>query len=180
MRIDDCALRIFPLTRMPEMWVAGAPKKDSKAGGKLFLGLPRGSWYILLNCVIYGFTSRLDKVAIKSAGKTLYYAYGRLLMAATTLGGSVAAGGMTMREIKKFSAPSVMWLIAAICISDAIYMLSLYQAFAWISPVYVTAIKRGGGILLSSLLGVVLFSESMAGRMGPILTICSGVTFLCL
>ena len=32
-----------------------------------------------------------------------------------------------------------------------------YQAFAWISPVYVTAIKRGGGILLSSLLGVVLF-----------------------
>ena len=29
---------------------------------------------------------------------------------------------------------------------------------------YVTAIKRGGGILLSSLLGVVLFSESLAGN----------------
>ncbi len=43
--------------------------------------LPLGSWFILLNCVIYGFTSRLDKLAIKSAGKTLYYAYGRLLMA---------------------------------------------------------------------------------------------------
>ena len=40
------------------------------------------------------------------------------------------------------------------------------QAFAWISPVYVTAIKRGGGILLSSLLGVVLFSESLAGARG--------------
>lgn len=160
---------------------SGAPKKVSnKASEKLFFGLPRGSWYILLNCVIYGFTSRLDKVAIKSAGKTLYYAYGRLLMAATTLGGSVASGGMTMREINKFKTPAVMSLIAAICVSDAIYMLSLYQAFAWISPVYVTAIKRGGGILLSSLLGVMLFNESMAGRFGPIVTICFGVTFLCL
>lgn len=160
---------------------SAAPKKSSnKPSEKLFLGLPRGSWYILLNCVIYGFTSRLDKVAIKSAGKTLYYAYGRLLMAATTLGGSIASGGMTAREFNKFKTPEVMSLICAICISDAIYMLSLYQAFAWISPVYVTAIKRGGGILLSSLLGVVLFSESMAGRFGPILTICFGVTFLCL
>lgn len=161
---------------------AGSGKKATtgQVASKLFLGLPRGSWYILLNCVIYGFTSRLDKVAIKSAGKTLYYAYGRLLMAATTLGGSVASGGMTRREISKFTTPQVMTLIGAICVSDAVYMLSLYQAFAWISPVYVTAIKRGGGILLSSLLGVVLFSESMAGRFGPILTICCGVTFLCL
>ena len=38
------------------------------------------------------------------------------------------------------------------------------QAFAWISPVYVTAIKRGGGILLSSLLGVVLFGETLKGE----------------
>jgi hypothetical protein len=57
---------------------------------------------------------------------------------------------------------------------------TLAQAFAWISPVYVTAVKRGGGILLSSLLGVLLFDESIAGRLGPILTIVSGVTFLCL
>jgi hypothetical protein len=107
-----------------------------------------------------GFTSRMDKVAIKSAGKTLYYAYGRLLMASTTLGGSVrapaselrvqhatavapappppclvteprdrsmAAGGLTMRELRKFTAPRVMALIAAICFADALYMLSLYQ-----------------------------------------------------
>jgi len=158
----------------------GNPKKATGKAEKLFFGLPRGSWYILLNCVIYGFTSRLDKVAIKSAGKTLYYAYGRLLMAGTTLGGSLASGGMTARELNKFKTPAVMTLILAICVSDAVYMLSLYQAFAWISPVYVTAVKRGGGILLSSLLGVALFSESMAGRLGPILTICFGVTFLCL
>uniref|UniRef100_A0A6U2ESQ9 EamA domain-containing protein n=3 Tax=Hemiselmis andersenii TaxID=464988 RepID=A0A6U2ESQ9_HEMAN len=151
-----------------------------KSGAKYFGPLPLGSMLILLNCVIYGFTSRLDKVAIKAAGKTLYYAYGRLLMASTTLGGSYMSGGITMREIKKFSNPKVMGLIIAICIADAVYMLSLYQAFAWISPVYVTAIKRGGGILLSSILGVTLFGETMAGRTFPILTICFGVTFLCL
>ena len=138
----------------------------------------------------------------------------------------MAAGGLTMRELRKFTAPRVMALIAAICFADALYMLSLYQvspvapgrarfssrtrgwsrrarragaaaspvallgarlnsraraqAFAWISPVYVTAIKRGGGILLSSLLGTILFGESMAGRIQPIITICIGVTFLCL
>ena len=54
------------------------------------------------------------------------------------------------------------------------------QAFSWISPVYVTAVKRGGGILLASLIGVLFFGESMAGRMQPILTIVIGVTFLCL
>uniref|UniRef100_A0A7S4PAL4 EamA domain-containing protein n=1 Tax=Guillardia theta TaxID=55529 RepID=A0A7S4PAL4_GUITH len=159
-----------------------APKGSSGnvKEAKMLGPLPLGSWFILINCVIYGFTSRLDKVAIKSAGKTLYYAYGRLLMASTTLGGSFMSGGLTFRELKKFMAPPVLLLIFAICLSDAIYMLSLYQAFAWISPVYVTAIKRGGGILLSSLLGVLLFSESVAGRFVPIVTICSGVTFLCL
>uniref|UniRef100_A0A7S0HY37 EamA domain-containing protein n=1 Tax=Hanusia phi TaxID=3032 RepID=A0A7S0HY37_9CRYP len=161
----------------------GIAPKGSTANvkqAKMLGPLPLGSWFILINCVIYGFTSRLDKVAIKSAGKTLYYAYGRLLMASTTLGGSFMSGGLTLRELKKFMAPPVLLLIFAICLSDAIYMLSLYQAFAWISPVYVTAIKRGGGILLSSLLGVLLFSESVAGRFIPIVTICSGVTFLCL
>ena len=27
--------------------------------------LPIGSWFILLNCVIYGFTSRMDRVAVR-------------------------------------------------------------------------------------------------------------------
>jgi len=146
-----------------------------------YLGpLPVGSWYILLNCVIYAFTSRMDKLAIKSAGKTLYYAYGRLLMAATTLGGSFSAGGMNKKALSKFTEPKIAGLLMSVCVADAVYMLSLYQAFSWISPVYVTAVKRGGGILLASLIGVLFFGESMAGRMQPILTIVIGVTFLCL
>jgi len=164
-------------------FLLGFSAKSAAPGTKAvhYLGpLPLGSWFILLNCVIYGFTSRMDKVAIKSAGKTLYYAYGRILMASTTLGGSFMSGGMTMKELKKFMAPKVLLLLLSVCVADAVYMLSLYQAFAWISPVYVTAIKRGGGILLSSLLGVLLFNESMKGRFSPILLIVAGVTFLCL
>jgi len=146
-----------------------------------YLGpLPVGSWYILLNCVIYSFTSRCDKLAIKNAGKTLYYAYGRLLMAATTLGGAFSTGGLNKEALMKFANPKVAGLILGVCVADAVYMLSLYQAFSWISPVYVTAVKRGGGILLASLLGVLFFGESLAGRLQPILTICIGVTFLCL
>ena len=59
-------------------------------------------------------------------------------------------------------------------------MLALYQAFAKISPVYVTAIKRGGGVLLSSFASMLFFGESLKGRGFPILSIVSGVVALCL
>ena len=71
-------------------------------------------------------------------------------------------------------------LLVAICISDAIYMLSLYKAVDLIGPVYVSAIKRGGGVLVSSLIGALFFGESSRGREIPVLTIVTGVVFLCL
>ncbi|EKX32016.1 hypothetical protein GUITHDRAFT_121810 [Guillardia theta CCMP2712] len=128
-----------------------APKGSSGnvKEAKMLGPLPLGSWFILINCVIYGFTSRLDKVAIKSAGKTLYYAYGRLLMASTTLGGSFMSGGLTFRELKKFMAPPVLLLIFAICLSDAIYMLSLYTSpCVWLAVTRATVIKLLPGSLL--------------------------------
>jgi hypothetical protein len=141
-----------------------------------------GSWYILFNCVIYGFTSRMDKVAIASSSKTVYYAWGRLIMAGTALAGSAAASGgarsFSRRQV--LLQPSVIILILLTCGADALYQLSQYQAMAKISPVYVTAVKRGGGILLSSIVGAVLFSESLQGRLAPILAIVVGVVFLCL
>lgn len=142
-------------------------------------GLAVGSWYILFNCVLYGFTSRMDKVAISSSSKTVYYAWGRLIMAGTALGGTAAAGG-SLARLRKLVQPSVILLILLTCGADALYQLSQYQAMARISPVYVTAIKRGGGILLSSMIGTALFSESLEGRLLPILAIVVGVVFLCL
>ena len=166
---------------------AGAPAADSKQRRVRYLGpLPVGSWYILLNCVIYAFTSRMDKAAVQSAGKTLYYAYGRLIMAGTCLGGAGAAAasggasGGLRRALAKFATPTAASLTVATCVAEAVYMLSLYQAFAAISPVYVTAIKRGGGVLMSSALGVLLFGETIAGRAFPISVVVIGVVMLCL
>jgi len=101
-------------------------------------------------------------------------------MAGTALGGLAASGGLTGTALRKLSSPVSMLLVGMTCLADALYQLSQYQAMAHISPVYVTAIKRGGGILLSSLVGVLLFRESVLGRLIPILTIVVGVVLLCL
>lgn len=101
-------------------------------------------------------------------------------MACTALGGSFAAGGLTRKEIGKLLVPSALAMLACVCAADALYQLSQYQAMAYISPVYVTAIKRGGGILLSAVMGILLFGESARGRVGPTCLIVFGVVFLCL
>ena len=57
----------------PAYLTSGTP---SLAGAKAvkYLGpLPVGSWLILFNCFIYGFTFRLDKAAVGAAGKEVYY-----------------------------------------------------------------------------------------------------------
>jgi hypothetical protein len=106
--------------------------------------------------------------------------YGRMIVAATTLGGSAATGGVSRKALAPFAQPRVLGLLAGVCALDAVYMLCLYKAVTLISPVYVAAIKRGGGVLLSSLLGVTCFGESVAGRVAPILSIAAGVVLLCL
>ena len=89
--------------------------------------------------------------------------YGRLIMAFTTLMGSRAAGQMTSTSFNALLKPRSLSLLGAICASDAVYMLSLYKAVSLISPVYVSAIKRGGGVLVSSLIG----SKSRSFRYRP-------------
>jgi len=169
---------------------AGAAKKSVSAsenetgassGSVKYLGpLPLGSWYILFNCVVYGFTSRLDKAAIRAANKEIYYMYGRLIMAFSTLSGSRATGNLTKKDLAGFLKLKPLALLLAICAADAVYMLSLYKAMTLISPVYVTAIKRGGGVLLSSLIGALFFGEATQGRLFPIFVIMSGVVALCI
>lgn len=159
----------------------GKGEKDKDGNLVTYWGpLPVGSWLILLNCVIYGFTFRLDKAAVKASSTTIYYMYGRLIMAATTFSGARAAGQMTQDSMSKFLRPKVAGLIGLICAADAVYMLSLYKAVSLMSPVYVAAIKRGGGVLVSSLLGSLIFGEPLAGRRLPILTIVVGVVVLCM
>uniref|UniRef100_A0A7S2AX22 EamA domain-containing protein n=1 Tax=Octactis speculum TaxID=3111310 RepID=A0A7S2AX22_9STRA len=142
--------------------------------------LPVGSWIILFNCLVYGFTFRLDKAAVLGAGVPMYYMFQRLVMGCTTLTGARAAGHLTRSVLNRFLRPRLAMLLVGICVADAVYMLSLYKAVSLISPVYVTAIKRGGGVLVSSLVGAVLFNERIRGRELPIATICIATILLCL
>ena len=123
---------------------------------------------ILGNCAIYSITSRLVKLAVLAAGKTLYYAYGRVIMASTCFLG-VRPGKAAVKELTQ---PKVASLVLATCAAEAVYMLALYQAFACISPVYVTAIKRGGGVLLASHGGVLESRPNSKKR--PLFTISRG------
>mmetsp|Transcript_24487 Transcript_24487/g.73485 ORF Transcript_24487/g.73485 Transcript_24487/m.73485 type:complete len:397 (+) Transcript_24487:223-1413(+) len=150
-------------------------KKD-KPVSKAVAGLPVGAWMILGNCCVYAVTSRLDKAAVRAAGKTLYYAYGRILMSTTCFLGARPSRA----SVAELAKPKTGGLVLATCAAEAVYMLALYQAFACISPVYVTAIKRGGGVLLASFASMFFFGEPLAGRGFPIFAIVAGVVALCL
>ena len=73
------------------------------------------------------------------------------------------------------------WYNANIYTASAAQVANTNEAtFGCISPVYVTAIKRGGGVLLASFASMFFFKEPLAGRGFPIAAIVAGVVALCL
>jgi len=127
--------------------------------------------------VIYSVTSRLDKAAVLAAGsKTAYFTYGRFVMGTAAF----ASAKPTKRTLRKFLNPHALVLLLSVCTAEGLYLLSMYEAFARVSPVYVTAIKRGGGLLFSAFASAIFFNESLTGRYLPIAAIVSGVVALCL
>lgn len=62
---------------------------------------------------------------------------------------------------------------------DAAYMLSMYQAVSLISPVLVSAVKRGGGIVVSACFGAIFFGEKLEGRKQLLCVVAIGVMILC-
>ena len=68
----------------------------------------------------------------------------------------------------------------AVACAEGFYMLCYYSAITQISKVYVVAIKKGGGLLISALFGVLFFGETMRGRTLPVLLIVFGVVLLAL
>eukprot|EP00435_Cladocopium_sp_Y103_P030590 s1080_g7.t1 len=58
-------------------------------------------------------------------------------------------------------------------------MLSMYQAVSLISPVLVSAVKRGGGIVVSACFGAIFFGEKLQGRKQLLCVVAIGVMILC-
>lgn len=154
------------------------------------LQLPQGSRIIMCNCCLYCLTSRLDKMAIKACGSVFcFFACNRLIMALSCLLGSSlsqprSGAASSARTFGGRLAPFLEFPVAlcllGVCMVETLYMLSLFKAISLISPVLVTAVKRGGGVIVSSLLGVCFFGEQLQGRQGPLLTVAASVTLLCI
>merc|ERR1712107_90966 len=133
------------------------------------LELPVGSRIIMFNCCLYCITCRLDKLAIQQAGSIfVFFAFDRLVMAPVCLLGGAADAPQVRRgsssRLAAYSRPPVAACLLAVCAIETIYMLSLFTAVSLISPVFVTSVKRGGGVVFSALLGRTLFGEQLAGR----------------
>ncbi|CAE7788476.1 HMA5 [Symbiodinium sp. CCMP2456] len=147
--------------------------------------LPKGAGFIILNCFLYSATYRLDAAAVGVTSSVCYFAFSRLLMAAVCFAGTL----LQTKEDAKLDQPSAKsggWdrrtvtLLLFVCVVDAAYMLSMYQAVSLISPVLVSAVKRGGGIVVSALFGALFFGENLSGRKKLLFSIAAGVTLLCL
>ncbi|CAE8596993.1 unnamed protein product [Polarella glacialis] len=164
-----------------------AGQNGTLSGQKRIRKLPRGSGLIMLNCFLYTFTLRIDAMAIGMASSTCYLAFSRLLVAALCMTASSVrhsfrrAGSGESESRFRFAfmlqASSASCMLA-LCFVDTIYILSMYRAVSLISPVFVSAVKRGGGVLISALLGALCFGERIGGRWQPLLPIALGVVGL--
>ena len=177
-------------------WLAtrGA-KPTSNAGDASFIGpLPTGAVIVLFNCVIWSFTTKLDENATRVAGGWTYLTYGKLMTGAWALLGDkltmdkATAAKATKKDDdkeKKAAAagpvhlqPKVMLMLLGVACTEGLYMLCYYGAITRVSKVFVVAIKKGGGLLISAAFGVLFFGENVEGRVAPILAIVSGVVLL--
>eukprot|EP00434_Breviolum_minutum_P035008 symbB.v1.2.030984.t1/scaffold3546.1/size54311/2 len=154
-------------------------EKAASHGGR---ALPKGAGFIILNCFLYSATYRLDAAAVGVSSSLCLFAYCRLVMA-------VLCFIPSFTRTRKFDAPGEndgLWeprtlaLLLFVCVVDAAYMLSMYQAVSLISPVLVSAVKRGGGIVVSALFGAVFFGEKLEGRKQLLCVVAIGVMILCI
>jgi drug/metabolite transporter (DMT)-like permease len=145
---------------------------------------------VLFNCVIWSFTTKLDENATRVAGGWTYLTYGKLMTGAWALvGDKLTMDKATKKDDdkeKKAAAaagpvhlqPKVMLMLLGVACTEGLYMLCYYGAITRVSKVFVVAIKKGGGLLISAAFGVLFFGENVEGRVTPILAIVCGVVLL--
>lgn len=143
--------------------------------------LPKGAGFIILNCVLYSATYRLDAAAVGVSSSLCLFAYCRLVMAAMCFSTRITADKSSKvdTETTGLWEPRTLLLLLFVCVVDAAYMLSMYQAVSLISPVLVSAVKRGGGIVVSACFGAIFFGEKLEGRKQLLCVVAIGVMILC-
>ncbi|CAK9000545.1 unnamed protein product [Durusdinium trenchii] len=142
-------------------------------------GLPKGAGFIILNCFLYSATYRLDAAAVGVSSSLCLFAYCRLIMAAMCFSSTRLWKRGREGDSTGLWEPRALLLLIFVCVVDAAYMLSMYQAVSLISPVLVSAVKRGGGIVVSALFGAIFFNEKLEGRKQLLFVVAVGVMILC-
>eukprot|EP00937_MAST-01D_sp_MAST-1D-sp2_P001594 g1594.t1 len=191
---------------------AKSPKAGQRGGsrglagdpGFRVAGLSMGPLIVLFNCTVWSFTTKLDELATRAAGKTVYLCIGKTmtgiaagigalgagrarsvsgrakLQPAAAKAAATAAAAAAAAPRPLWRRPDVLGLLLAVACLEGFYMLCYYAAITRTSKVYVVAIKKGGGLLISALFGALFFKESTEGRKLPVAAIVAGVVLLAL
>lgn len=155
---------------------------EKAASTRALRALPKGAGFIILNCVLYSATYRLDAAAVGVSSSLCLFAYCRLVMAAMCFSTRITGASRSdalREETTGLWEPRTLLLLLFVCVVDAAYMLSMYQAVSLISPVLVSAVKRGGGIVVSACFGAIFFGEKLEGRKQLLCVVAIGVMILC-
>ena len=145
-----------------------AKSPAGKTVGNIFSGMPSGAKYIILNCFLCCITTRLAKVAVALSGSlVLYFTCNHVVMACTAYF-TISPGFWNRRP------PTAVLLVAVL---EAVYLILFYQSLQTLPPAIVTTAKRGGGMIVTSVLGMLIFKERVS--IFPLLITAAGVTALC-
>eukprot|EP00913_Durusdinium_trenchii_P030364 g28444.t1 len=91
-------------------------------------GLPKGAGFIILNCFLYSATYRLDAAAVGVSSSLCLFAYCRLIMAAMCFSSTRLWKRGREGDSTGLWEPRALLLLIFVCVVDAAYMLSMYQA----------------------------------------------------
>jgi drug/metabolite transporter (DMT)-like permease len=168
----------------------------ARAGKGGALSLPPGAYLVLLNCILWSFTTKLDELSTRAAGKTATLCYGKLLTGLWAAFGSqlaerlVDSGKKKVDDADKEKAsarhalsqlwrqPGLLWTLLGVALGDGLYMMAYLASLSQISKVIVVAIKKGGNLLVTSVGGMLLFGESTEGRILPVCVMAVGVLLM--
>lgn len=134
----------------------------------------KGVLAMLVIAVIWGVSSSLDQVAVRSSSPIFYSA---TVAIATSLLLTPFVLGAKGKELKNIFQANHLKKLVPIGILSGLLLIAQMTAINLTLAVYVIALKRSS-ILLSSLFGAVIFQEPIKTRLVPILTIFAGLLLI--
>lgn len=136
----------------------------------------KGVFYMLLVSMLWGVTTSLDKTAVRNSGPVFYSFFVTVII--SILLTPIALLRYKKEFFKVFTTSNLKSLIP-IGILEGTVQLAQMTAVSLTLAAYVIAIKRSS-IIISSILGYLVFKEKIKSRILPILVMFVGILFIVL